>query len=440
MGYWPSDEILKMAHSANRGSKPDAKQAFESASKWASLHAPNPLQCAMLQTGVRSSEQRMHQIGQARQTVLQAGEPARGGLTETWITRSWLRCLADGQRPDKTVTFNMVPAQALNRIEEANHSLLTAARPALKKLGHAIASTRYFAILTNSQGVVVDVDGHVDRNDPRATTIARVGLDLSERAVGTTAIGAALAELRPVWLHRGEHFYAGNAAYSCAGAPLFGPDGHCVGMLDLTGVDAEERPELKHLVAQSARSIENAMTLDRPYSLLVRLNWPGRTLGDETDGLVCLDADGWVMGANQTARALIAQLIPVRQADPSGQPTASLKTTAPPLHCSELFAMPYEMLFEAAGRDAYGEPAPIDVPLWSGLRLHAISVNRAHASASASALRGAAGGDHRSLREVESALIRKAVMQAHGNVMQAARELGISRATVYRKLGNKNRL
>ena len=161
----------------------------------------------MLQTGVRSTEQRMHQISVARQTVLQAGEPALAGLTETWITRSWLRCLADGQRPDKTVTFDMVPAQALNRIEEANRSLLTAARPALKKLGHAIANTRYFAILTNSQGVVVDVDGHVDRNDPRANTIARVGLDLSERAVGTTAIGAALSELRPVWLHRGEELF-----------------------------------------------------------------------------------------------------------------------------------------------------------------------------------------------------------------------------------------
>jgi sigma-54 dependent transcriptional regulator, acetoin dehydrogenase operon transcriptional activator AcoR len=400
----------------------------------------------MLQTLVRSSEQRMRQIAVARQTVLHDGQPAVGGMTETWITRSWLRCLADGQCPEKTVTFDVIPAQAPNRIEEANHTLLTAARPALKKLGHAIANTRYFAILTNSQGVVVGVDGPVDRSDPRANTIARVGVDLSERAIGTSAIGAALTELRPVWLHRGEHFYTGNAAYSCAGAPLFGPDGQCVGMLDLTGVEADERPELKYLVAQSARSIENALTLERPHSLLVRLNWPGRALGDETDGLVCLDADGWVMGANQIARALIAQLSRGSNVDPGSnlRPACPVKAVGPsalpPLHCSELFAMPYEMLFEAAGRDAYGQPAPIDVPLWSGLRLHAISVNRAHASGGASAQRDMPGGDHRSLRDVESALIRKAVMQARGNVMQAARELGISRATVYRKLGNKSRL
>jgi len=41
------------------------------------------------------------------------------------------------------------------------------------------------------------------------------------------------------------------------------------------------------------------------------------------------------------------------------------------------------------------------------------------------------------LKDVETALIRKAVEQARGNVMEAARALGISRATVYRKLMRK---
>ncbi|MGC1173979.1 helix-turn-helix domain-containing protein, partial [Polaromonas sp.] len=41
------------------------------------------------------------------------------------------------------------------------------------------------------------------------------------------------------------------------------------------------------------------------------------------------------------------------------------------------------------------------------------------------------------LKDVETALIRKAVNEAKGNVMKAARALGISRATVYRRLGGK---
>jgi transcriptional regulator of acetoin/glycerol metabolism len=307
------------------------------------------------------------------------------------------------------VSFDVVPREQARRVEEGNHLLVSAARPVLEQLGRAIASTRYFAILTNQDGVVVDAHGPIDRGDPRAALITRVGVDLSERSVGTTAIGAALAELQPVWLHRGEHFFDMTACYSCAGAPLFGPDGRCVGMLDLTGIDAAERPELKHLVSQSARSIENALTLSLPHRLALRLNWPGRLLGDDDDGLVCLDGDGWVTGSNPAARQMLA----------------GLAAGEAPVHCSELFAQPWEQLFDLA---KHGDGAPVELPLWSGLRLSCM----AHAAGEART-----GTSRLPLRDVEIALIRKAVNDARGNVMEAARALGISRATVYRKLGHK---
>ena len=403
---------------------------------WRLLNSQNEtLHADMLPTLTQTAELRLRSIAQARHAMLDGAPHWSDG--QSWIARSWQRCLTSGQRPDQAVSFDVIPAQALRRIEEANHTLLSAARPALARLGRAIANTRYFAILTNSQGVVVDVNGPVDRSDARAQAIARVGVDLSERNVGTTAIGAALTELHPVWLHRGEHFFDVNACYSCAGAPLFGPDGECVGMLDLTGIDADERPELKHLVAQSARSIENALTLERDHHLLVRLNWPGHTLGDETDGLVCLDGDGFVTGANQPARQMLAAL---------ATPNGLANQASPAIHSSDLFAMPYQMLFDAAGRDAYGQPAPLDVPLWSGLRLQAVSQSRRQAlgdlarSGTHGASGGANGHEPHLLKDVETAMIHKAVMQAKGNVMQAAKELGISRATVYRKLGSKKSL
>ena len=365
--------------------------------------------------GPGAAQDRLLQIARARQAVLDQG----GSMTDllihgwyegAWIERSWRRCLHSGQRPQDRVGFDLIPEQQLRRVQDANHALVSAARPVLEQLGRAIASTRYFAILTNQDGVVVDAHGPIDRGDPRATLITRVGVDLSERSVGTTAIGAALAELQPVWLHRGEHFFDDTGCYSCAGAPLFGPDGDCAGMLDLTGIDAAERPELKHLVTQSARSIENALTLSRPHRIVLRLNWPGRMLGDDDDGLVCLDGDGWVTGSNGAARQMVAGLAgPVRG----------------PVHCSELFAQPWEPLFDLARGS---EQAAVELPLWSGLRL--------------SALARAAGGTGSTgarlpLRDVEIALIRKAVSDARGNVMEAARRLGISRATVYRKLSQK---
>ena len=374
-----------------------------------------------------AADQRLHAIALARQAVLYSGSPAPAvSGAQAWIERSWQRCLASGKVPNEKPSFDMIAPSAVRRLVDANRALLRNARPTLHGLSQAIASTRYFAVMTNAQGVVIDAQGAIDRSDPRADLLTRIGTDLSESRLATTAISAALTELQPVWLHRGEHFFDVNSVYSCAGAPLFGPDGACIGMLDLTGIEAAERPELKHLVAQSARSIENALTLDQMTSssdLLIRLNWPGRALGDETDGLVCLNADGEVTGANQMARLMLPQLVP--QLVPPLLPQQKL-------HASDLFAMSFDMLFDAARKQS-GQSA-LEVPLWTGLRLHALPVIAGQAKTKTAAHLDVPDRPP-PLKDIQTALIRKAVDDARGNVMQAAKALGISRATVYRRLG-----
>ena len=73
------------------------------------------------------------------------------------------------------------------------------------------------------------------------------------------------------------------------------------------------------------------------------------------------------------------------------------------------------------------QQAPVEVALWSGLRLLALPQLPGQTAA--------ATAPRVPLRDVEIALIREAVAQARGNVQQAAQALGISRATIYRKLG-----
>jgi transcriptional regulator of acetoin/glycerol metabolism len=356
---------------------------------------------------------RLALIEGARRAVLSGGDHASAPALEPWIDRSWRRCLAHGFRPHQRLAFQAVSAQATERALEASRSLLLAAAPVIDSLARAVADTRYFAILTDAQGVVIDVNGPIDRNDPQSHLIARLGLDLSERAVGTTAIGAALAERQPVWIHRGEHFFDGTSMYSCAGAPLFGPDGLCIGMLDLTGVHVPERPALKHLVTQSARNIENALTLSQSHRLLLRISWPGARLGEDSDGLVCLDAEGQITGTNRTA------------ADMLGHTPGS-----PWPHSSDVFAVPMETLFDAAR----AQREATELPLWSGLRLQVLArLNNGRGSSANTPVTSAS----LPLKDVETALIRRAVEHARGNVMEAARALGISRATVYRKLSRK---
>jgi transcriptional regulator of acetoin/glycerol metabolism len=364
-------------------------------------------------TSAQEPSDRLARIERARRAVLHDGTPLQDGGLQPWIDRSWRRCLANGLRPDQPPTFQAVSAHNMQRALEASRPLLQAAAPVIQSLARAMADTRYFAILTDAQGVVIDVNGPIDRHDPQASLIARIGLDLSERAVGTTAIGATLAEGQPVWLHRGEHFFDDTTAYSCAGAPLLGPHGGCIGMLDLTGIHVAERPALKHLVAQSARRIENALALAQPHQLLLRISWPGTGLGEDSDGLVCLDADGHITGTNRAAADMLA-LAP-------GTPWA---------HSSDIFAVPTQTLFDAARRQC----AATELPLWSGLRrlVMARLNDGRHQAVAHPAVRHSV-----TLKDVETALIRKAVEEARGNVMEAARVLGISRATVYRKLTRK---
>jgi len=361
---------------------------------------------------------RLQRIEQAREMVFQGGSQGVDAGLSPWITRSWQRCIDMGLQPGQRVGFDAISVQHMRRVQEASRPLVQAAQPVLAELARTIADIRYFAILTNAEGVVVDAHGPVDRQDRRAEVITRVGVDLSEKAVGTTAISAALTELQPVWLHRGEHFYQDTGVYSCAGAPVFGPDGLCAGMLDLTGIETTERPALKHLVRRSARSIENSWLLSTDHALVLRLNWPGNQPGDDSDGLITLDTNGQIMGANPTARQMLSM-----SPDTDGQT----------LHASEVFASPWENLFDAASRQASAQ----ELPLWSGLRLQtqALRPGTRPAAAHSAKTSERAQAMTKPLKDVQTEMIREAVQQARGNVAEAARSLGISRATVYRKLG-----
>lgn len=370
---------------------------------------------------VPHTEPRLQGIALTRHAVMQGKPHAALQYVQPWITQSWQRCLSNGLLPSERLGFDAVSSAALRRSKESNYTLRSAARPSLEQLGLAIAQTRYFVILTNAQGVVVDTSGAIDRSDRRAEVIARVGVDLSESAVGTTAIGSTLIEQRSTWLHRGEHFYQDAGCYSCAGAPITGPDGQCAGMVDVTGIDAEERPALMHLVATSARAIENALILAQPHAIVLHLQWPGQRSGKDGEGLVCVNEDGTLSAMNPAARHMLGLV----------------QQSSAPLHLNDLFAVSAGSLFDAQRAAAW-----LDVPMWSGLRLQVRASRAGHLApkSRASLVTGLSDtGSNKALKDQESELIRQTVSQLRGNVAAAATQLGISRATIYRKLGKPQR-
>jgi sigma-54 dependent transcriptional regulator, acetoin dehydrogenase operon transcriptional activator AcoR len=337
-----------------------------------------------------------------RAVILEGFEPARNN----WLEQSWLRCMSSGQNPDSNAVFQMATrALAQNAIDE-QHQLIQAAKPVMMSLAKAIANTQYFAVLTDSLGVVLDAQGDIDRSDQRASQITTTGIDLSERSIGTTAIATALSECKPVWLHQGEHFLSSNRIYSCAGAPIFGLNNTCVGMLDLTGIEVPERRELVHLAVRSAKDIQNSLLRQEFFghhdTQLLQIQWNGVAFDNHSDGLIAISADGQIQAFNQAACDWLPAL--ATQIDQG---------------CEDLFAMTKAQFFDHLNK----HPHCVSLPLWSGLQISA-SWCAAETSISVEA----------PIKTVQAELIRRAMRVARGNVASAAQALGISRATLYRKL------
>lgn len=335
-----------------------------------------------------------------------------------YIVRSWQRCLRAGQIPEHHVAFEQVSEGQIRRALEQNKNVIDAALPVIQGLHRTMQSTGYFAILTDQNGTVIATDGPIDRSDRRYNAIARVGVDLSEKGIGTSAIGTALNELQPVRLHRGEHFFAGNDVYSCAGAPIFGVSGECVGMLDMTGVMVNERPELKHLVARSTRAINDTLVRTLPQAITLSIWWPHVESFQYEQGLLAVNRDGFIVGINVAGRKMLGDIA----------------RSQPSLHLSDVFATRWTDLFSGEYRDGVKE-----VPLWSGLLVSVRVSNPSLSSPSSPSSSTQPRTSASSLRDIELEMIRRAVADARGNVELAAKKLGISRATVYRKINQRRK-
>lgn len=84
-------------------------------------------------------------IAQARRELIEGEQSSRArgaACVDSWITRSWQRCIEAGRRPQQRVSFDPVSRAASCDIAERNRALVAAARPVIEQLSRAIADTR----------------------------------------------------------------------------------------------------------------------------------------------------------------------------------------------------------------------------------------------------------------------------------------------------------
>ena len=240
----------------------------------------------------------------AREEYFHQGRLSTEHLT-TSVWRSWRRCQAAGHEPKRRLEFAIVGRSRVTEVEERSQPLIAAARDELEHVAAVVHRSGMVVLLADETGAIVQMAGDTSTLSPRLCLAARQGVDLSEGAAGTNAVGTALIDRTPVSIVAQEHFFESNAGLTCVAAPLFGPTGTLVGALDVSGDHSPTRPDCAELVTTAAAAIENALLRELREVVLLAVSPREHFLGTPSEGLLAFDPGGRLVAANSRARAFL---------------------------------------------------------------------------------------------------------------------------------------
>lgn len=245
-------------------------------------------------------------LREARRQLLDRGEPAPG-LIDPSLQQSWLRSARYGLRPgNRTPGAPHASAQQLARALEHRRELVAHARPVMEYLFEHTRDSDSLVILADAQGMLLQALGDARFADRAQRVALRPGANWHEQWRGTNAIGTALAEGAATVVHGAEHYLERNGFLTCTAAPIADPCGRVLGVLDISGDQRGYHRHTLALVRSAARMIEHRLFDTRHVAgLRVRLHAHAEGLGTVTEGLLALDDDGVIVGADATARALL---------------------------------------------------------------------------------------------------------------------------------------
>jgi transcriptional regulator of acetoin/glycerol metabolism len=235
------------------------------------------------------------------------GVTAPGTITER-IARSWQRSMAAGLQPiGRLSTADHSSGSELRQSLARNHDLLAHSRPVMEYLFDQVRHSQSVVILADNRGTLMHTLGDPLFVDKAERVSLSAGASWREEHRGTNAIGTAIAEENPVEIHGAEHFLERNGFLTCAAAPIMSSCGHVAGILDISGEQHRGHPMTLGLVSTAARMIENRLLIATSRRhIRLHLHAQAEGIGTVAEGIVVLSDDGWVIGANQQALALLA--------------------------------------------------------------------------------------------------------------------------------------
>ena len=261
---------------------------------------------------------RARELRAVHDAVLAGGRPPE--RPRSVVARSWRRVLDAGLVPDAPRVRDPLGAAEVERRRRTSPVALVVDE-LRTVLGSAADASRWLVVVTDADGVVLWRDGSsaVRRQADRLGFAE--GATWTEAAVGTNAIGTALAEAAPVELFSAEHFETGQHPWYCTAAPLHDPrTGELLGVVDVSGPALTLHPAVGVLVGTAVRLAE-AQLWRHHHDALERLR---RATAHATAGVagphLLVDDEGWVAHAEGVPSAALTRVAAPREGTPVAVP------------------------------------------------------------------------------------------------------------------------
>ncbi|MBM7520154.1 GAF domain-containing protein [Nocardioides nitrophenolicus] len=210
------------------------------------------------------------------------------------VARSWTRVLSLGIDPDGRNGRDPLPPSDVE--ERRRRSRLSLVIDEIRELLLSAAdASNYLVVVADAEGVVLWRSG-----SPRVKRQAdglgfTDGATWTEQAVGTNAIGTALAEAAPVQLFSAEHFENAQVPWYCTASPIHDPiDGTLLGIVDVSGPALTLHPAIEALVTASVRLAEARLWRHHEERLDQLRRTAEPLLSGANGPLLVVDDHGWV--------------------------------------------------------------------------------------------------------------------------------------------------
>ncbi|KWH28649.1 Fis family transcriptional regulator [Burkholderia cepacia] len=353
-----------------------------------------------------------------------AGEPLPETALPAGVARSWLRSRDAGLRPWQTARYEMQRELDESR---ADRRLTRCVAPEIEQLWAAFGGSEWTIFCVNPRGTIVHARRSPHCDDTLLTPIV-AGRRIVEPNIGTTAPSCVIHDGTEAVVAGAQHYLDEFSRVFCLAVPLVGFDGEVIGALDITGVGRRNVVQLREQFRHAALSAEQRLYAMLRDCHLLQVQYDPRWLGTPLAGVVALDEAGRVRAASRLARQML-ELAPagpvephdLRQLFPGATPAQQRRLLAPARTPQRIARDDGSHIWVRAVR------APLDRA--ATRRQSDVLADAADACGTAPA-----ASPQASLHEQSLDAIRRAVDEHDGNVSAAARQLGISRTTLYAKL------